>query len=137
MVKQIQVTCAIILKEEKVLCAQRSEIMPLPLKWEFPGGKIEKNESPAECLKREIREELNLEIEIVQAFKSNFHSYSPEKEIELMPFLCKFLGGDLILKEHRNVVWEEVEKLGLLDWAEADIPILHSFMEWFDLKGIK
>lgn len=137
MVKQIQVTCAIILNEDKVLCAQRSEIMPLPLKWEFPGGKIEKGESPAECLKREILEELNLEVEIIQAFQSNFHSYLPEKEIELMPFLCKFLGGDLILKEHRNVVWEEVDKLGLLDWAEADIPILHSFMEWFGLRRIK
>ncbi len=52
----LQVTCAIIEKNGKILCAQRSEKMNLPLKWEFPGGKIEENESLEACLKREIRE---------------------------------------------------------------------------------
>ncbi len=57
----LQVTCAIIEKNGKILCAQRSEKMNLPLKWEFPGGKIEENESLEACLKREIREELEIE----------------------------------------------------------------------------
>jgi len=137
MVKRIQVTCAIILKDNKVLSAQRSETMALPLKWEFPGGKIEKNESPEECLKREIKEELNLEIEIIRSFRSNCHSYALGKEIELMPFLCRFLGGDLVLKEHKTVIWEEIDKLSLLDWAEADLPILGTFIEWFGDRGHK
>ncbi|MFD2203462.1 (deoxy)nucleoside triphosphate pyrophosphohydrolase [Shivajiella indica] len=136
MVKRIRVTCAIILEEGKVLSAQRSEVMALPLKWEFPGGKIEENESPEECLIREIKEELNLEIEIIERFQSNIHSYSPEKEIELIPFLCRSLGGNLVLKEHLNVVWEDVGNLKLLDWAEADIPILNFFIEWFYHKGL-
>jgi 8-oxo-dGTP diphosphatase len=105
--------------------------MALPLKWEFPGGKIEKGESPEECLIREIKEELNLDIEIIRTFQSNFHSYSPDKEIELMPYLCRFLGGNLILKEHKKVIWEEVDKLSLLDWAEADLPVLKNFKDWF------
>jgi 8-oxo-dGTP diphosphatase len=134
MVKRIQVSCAIILKDDKVLSAQRSESMSLPLKWEFPGGKTEKDESPEECLIREIREELNLDIEIIRSFPRNFHSYYPQMEIELIPYLCRFLGGDLILKEHKKVIWEEVDKLNLLDWAEADLPILKNFIDWFGKK---
>lgn len=135
--KCIQVACAIVLEEDRVFVAQRSEFMNLPLKWEFPGGKVEKYESPEACLKREIKEELNLEVEIVQTFPSNFHSYSSGKEIELIPFLCRFLGGDLVLKEHKNYVWMEVDKLHSLDWAEADIPILHAFLTWFGLRSHK
>lgn len=56
----IQVTCGIILKDGKVLVAQRSEAMSLPLKWEFPGGKIVRGESEEDCLKRELLEELNI-----------------------------------------------------------------------------
>jgi 8-oxo-dGTP diphosphatase len=132
--KCIQVACAIVLEEDRVFVAQRSEFMNLPLKWEFPGGKVEEHESPEECLKREIKEELNLEVEIVHAFPSNFHSYSPGKKIELIPFLCRLLGGNLDLKEHKNYVWKEVHELHKLDWAEADIPILHAFVSWFRLR---
>lgn len=71
----ILVTCTIIENSGRVLCAQRSEMMPLPLKWEFPGGKTEDNESPEECLKREIREELGIEISIVERLISNKHNY--------------------------------------------------------------
>lgn len=133
--KCTQVACAIVLKDNRVFVAQRSERMNLPLKWEFPGGKVEKNESPEACLKREIKEELNLDIEVLQAFPSNFHSYSAGKEIELMPFLCRILGGDLILKEHKNCEWKEVGELHLLDWAEADKPILRAFVAWFGLRN--
>lgn len=62
----IDVTCAIIIKENKIFVAQRSEIMKLPLKWEFPGGKLEENESEIECIKREIKEEINIEIDVVK-----------------------------------------------------------------------
>jgi 8-oxo-dGTP diphosphatase len=62
----IKVTCAIILIGEKVLAVQRSETMSLPLKWEFPGGKIEPNESEKDCIKREIKEELDIEIGIIK-----------------------------------------------------------------------
>ncbi|MCR9014008.1 (deoxy)nucleoside triphosphate pyrophosphohydrolase [Aquiflexum gelatinilyticum] len=131
MAKTIRVTCAIIHDKGKILVAQRSENMDLPLKWEFPGGKIEADESPEACLKREIKEELNLRIEVKKAFKSNFHSYAGGKEIELIPFLCGYISGHLIVKEHQQIRWIEPENLLILDWADADVPIVNDFMEWF------
>lgn len=133
MAKLIKVTCAIILDDGKVLCAQRSEKMDLPLKWEFPGGKIEENETAEECLKREILEELNIEVRILESFESNIHRYSPAKNIELIPFLCCYKIGNIVLKEHRAFCWKEVEKLTELDWAEADIPIVQDFLQWYSL----
>lgn len=134
MVKLIKVTCAIILDSGKVFCAQRSEKMDLPLKWELPGGKIEEKESAEECLKREIIEELNIEIEVMESFESNFHQYDPTKKIELIPFLCCFKKGNIILKEHKTFCWRELENLAELDWAEADIPIIQNFLQWYSQK---
>jgi 8-oxo-dGTP diphosphatase len=131
MPSSIQVTCALILQDQKVLCAQRSGNMALPWKWEFPGGKIEKGETPEQCLLREIKEELNLDIEIVMAFQVNKHDYGNGKVVELIPFLAKLRGGDLILKEHAQILWKGVEELRSLDWAEADIPIVEGFVTWF------
>ncbi|RZS96770.1 (deoxy)nucleoside triphosphate pyrophosphohydrolase [Cecembia calidifontis] len=131
MPSSIQVTCALILQDQKVLCAQRSGNMALPWKWEFPGGKIEKGETPEQCLLREIKEELNLDIEIVMAFPVNKHDYGNGKVVELIPFLAKLRGGDLILKEHTQILWKGVEELRSLDWAEADIPIVEGFVTWF------
>ncbi|SNS51604.1 8-oxo-dGTP diphosphatase [Belliella buryatensis] len=121
---RIQVTCAIIFYEGKILCAQRGQNMSHALKWEFPGGKIETGESQQECIKREIKEELNLEIEPIQLLQSNFHQYQPDKEIELIPFVCRYIKGKLILKEHKKIVWLRPCDLSKLDWAQADIPIV-------------
>lgn len=134
MAKTIRVTCAIIIKEEKILVAQRGKKMDLPFKWEFPGGKIEANESAEACLIREIKEELNLEIEIKKAFKSSFHSYGAGKEIELIPFLCGYISGHLVLTEHHQTQWMEPENLLILDWADADVPIVIDFIEWFKIN---
>jgi len=131
MAKTVRVSCAIILKNGKILVAQRSGKMDLPFKWEFPGGKLEANESAEACLIREIREELNIDIEVKKAFRSNFHSYEEEKEIELIPFLCGYISGHLVIKEHQQILWIEPENLLLLDWAEADVPIVFDFIEWF------
>lgn len=135
MVKLIKVTCAIILDSGKVLCAQRSENMDLMLKWEFPGGKIEENESAEDCLKREILEELNIEIEVLELFESNFHQYNQGKNIELIPFLCCFKSGQVVLKEHKSFCWKEIENLMELDWAAADIPIVRNFLQWYAKNG--
>lgn len=134
MTKLIRVSCAIILDSGKVLCAQRSEKMDLPLKWELPGGKIEENESAADCLKREIFEELNIEIQIIRSFESHIHQYSPLKKIELIPFLCSYNNSRITLKEHNDFCWKEIGKLSELDWAEADIPIIRNFVHWFSLN---
>jgi 8-oxo-dGTP diphosphatase len=75
----INVTCAIIIFGNKILAAQRSEKMKLPLKWEFPGGKVEENENNEECIVREIKEEINVEIEIVKKLANSIYDYGAFK----------------------------------------------------------
>src|SRR5690625_6817538 len=84
----LHVTCAVIQKENKFLICQRSKEMKLPLKWEFPGGKIEEGEDKKECLKREVKEELGLNIEVLAPLEMVEHHY-PEFSISLYPFMCK------------------------------------------------
>lgn len=101
--------------------------MPLPLKWEFPGGKIEENETAEECLIREIKEELNIEIEITGSLSPNDHQY-PDKLIRLIPFICRQVGGEIILKEHDDYKWMDVKDLLDLDWAEADVGVVEEYL---------
>ncbi len=118
-------TCAIIEKDGLVLCAQRSEKMQLPLKWEFPGGKVEDDESLESCLKREIREELGIEIDLLQQLPTFKHTYSKNFSIELFPFRCNLLTQEIHLAEHKQIKWLSLEELKDLDWAEADVPIVN------------
>jgi 8-oxo-dGTP diphosphatase len=124
----IKVTCAIIEHNNKVLVTQRSEKMALPLKWEFPGGKIEKNETAEACLIREILEELDVNIKIKKQLNSNTHEYSETKIIKLIPFICELANGKIKLTEHANFLWLSKGELVNLDWAEADIPILNEYL---------
>ncbi len=123
----LHVTCAIIEYNDKILICQRSASMKLPLKWEFPGGKVEERESKEECLLREIREELGLEIEVGQEFSVVTHAY-PEFSICLYPFLAKLTGGGLVIAEHAQAIWVERSELNNYDWAEADKPIVNELM---------
>lgn len=101
--KIIPVTCAIIQFENKTLAVQRSEIMKLPLKWEFAGGKIEFGESEIDCIKREIFEELNIHISIQKRLTPVIHQY-PNFKIKLIPFVAEYVSGVLKLKEHCNYI---------------------------------
>jgi len=123
----IRVTCAIIEKENRVLVVQRSAKMSLPLKWEFPGGKIENNESEEDCIIREIKEELNVDIEVLKKLQSSFYDYL-NISIELIPFIVKEVGGEIKLLEHANYSYILKEELLKLDWAEADIPIVKTYL---------
>jgi 8-oxo-dGTP diphosphatase len=124
----LKVTCALITNpQNQVLAAQRSTTMSLPLKWEFPGGKIEAGETAEDCLIREIKEELNIEIQIVQSLPSNMHVY-PQITIQLIPFICTQTGGEIILKEHAQYRWLRKNELLALDWADADVPIVEIYL---------
>jgi 8-oxo-dGTP diphosphatase len=125
--KTINVTCAIINFDDKILAVQRSETMKLPLKWEFAGGKIESGESEIDCINREIFEELNIKIEIKQRLTPVIHQY-PNFKIKLIPFTAEFVSGELKLREHCNSVLATKQELLNLDWAEADLPILKEFI---------
>ena len=125
----VLVTCALIFLDRKVLCAQRSDSMHLPGLWEFPGGKMEKDETPEECLVREIEEELAISIQVIGSLKPNEHSYSPRKVIRLLPFICVWQNGEINLLEHQGVKWLAKENLKSLEWAPADIPIVDDLFE--------
>lgn len=131
--KAIKVTCAIIEKDRYILAALRSESMSMPLKWEFPGGKIEKGEKPQDCIIREIREEFGVEIAVLYALPSIVHDYG-ERIIELIPFVCEIKYGDLKCREHKEIVWDEPGMLKDLNWADADIPIYKEYMNHMGLK---
>jgi 8-oxo-dGTP diphosphatase len=128
---RISVTCAIIEKEDKILCAQRSAAMPLPLKWEFPGGKVEPDESEKSFLVREILEELNLVIDNLKKLPSNLYAFKDGKTIELIPFRRKVTAGIMLLKEHQQIKWVTKKDLLFLDWEEADIPIVEYYKKHF------
>jgi 8-oxo-dGTP diphosphatase len=125
--KVIDVTCAIIWFGQRILVVQRSETMKLPLKWEFPGGKIENGENEEESIKREIREELNIEIEIFSRLTPSLFQYSDFK-IYLIPFVAKYVSGEIILTEHKQYQLLDKSELKELDWADADIAILNEFL---------
>jgi 8-oxo-dGTP diphosphatase len=126
----IDVCCALIVDESgRVLVAQRSERMKLPLKWEFPGGKLEEAETAECCIVREIEEELGIAIQILNRLTSNEHHYD-DFSIRLIPFVCKTRSNTVSLKEHVDCRWMEPEELLTLDWAEADVPVVHAFLEF-------
>jgi 8-oxo-dGTP diphosphatase len=124
----VNVTCAIILIDNKILVAQRSDKMKLPLKWEFPGGKLEENETEIDCVKREIKEEINIDIEVVKKLSSSIYDYGVFK-INLIPFIAKYIHGEIRLAEHKDYKLLEKVELLSLDWAEADLPIVEEFLK--------
>jgi 8-oxo-dGTP diphosphatase len=126
----IHVVCAVIEQNGLILCAQRSETMALPLKWEFPGGKIEPGEAEEPALKREIQEELNVEIEILERMPEHDYAYTPEKVIRLIPYRCTIKNvSQLQAREHAELRWVDRKKLLELDWAAADLPIVNDVIQ--------
>jgi 8-oxo-dGTP diphosphatase len=118
----IEVTASIISRDNRVLIAQRPANDRLAGKWEFPGGKIEPGETPEECLKREIREEFDVEIEVLEYFGQSIYTYKNGK-IKLMAYLCKWISGEFTLKVHSRIRWVGYDELDLFDYAPADIPL--------------
>ena len=105
--------------------------MSLPLKWEFPGGKVELGESPDLALLREIREELNILVQIVSPLSPTIHEYDTDKKIRLIPYLCTILDSQIPSPtEHAQTIWKEMDTLLELDWAEADLPIVFEIMKY-------
>lgn len=126
--KRIRVTCAVVEIGDKILVVQRSEKMKLPLKWEFPGGKIELTESPEDCIRRELLEELNIKVEIVSRLTSVNFDYS-DSFIELIPFVVRYDSGEIKLTEHKQSRLLSKTELINLDWSEADIPVLNEYLK--------
>jgi 8-oxo-dGTP diphosphatase len=127
----VKVPCAVIEHEGKVLAAQRGADLSLPLKWEFPGGKLEENETEEECLIREIREELDVEILIGDRLPLSIRD-DGWREIQLVPFVCQLLTFDIKLIDHEEIRWLAPDELSNLDWAEADYVVISSYLEYLE-----
>lgn len=105
------------------LVTRRSSHVSSPGYWEFPGGKVERGESPRQALRREIAEELGLEIEVGD-FIARGVSGTSEQQIVLDVYEATITGGALRLRDHDAFLWIGAEILGKLDWAPADRPVL-------------
>ena len=115
----IEVVAGIIYKNNKFLIAQRNLKKDQGGLWEFPGGKVEKNESYENALIREIKEELNADIEVDEYVGENVHHY-PEKDIKLIFYKAKLLSEQIELLEHEGYEWITKEEKDKFEFAGAD-----------------
>lgn len=130
----IEVTCAIIIHENKFLAVQRGPETDHPFQWEFPGGKISNNESAEESIRREIQEELSVEIEIIERLDAVEHDYGI-KQIRLIPFVCRLKNGELHLTEHISMKWFDGARAYELNWSEADLKLIRVNAKFMNCSG--
>lgn len=129
MKKSVHVVGAIIENENnEIFCALRSPEMSLPNYWEFPGGKIENNETPQQALQREITEEFNCLIKVGSKVEDTTYEY--EKVIvRLETYMAKLIKGKLIAQEHAETKWVPRNELKKLNFAPADIPAVEMLIK--------
>lgn len=120
--KTIRVVAAVIKENGKIFATQRG-YGELKGGWEFPGGKIEAGEKPQEALQREIREELDTQIEVGELIDTIEYDY-PSFHLSMDCFWCKIVKGNLVLKEHEAAKWLGREELDSVDWLPADITLI-------------
>lgn len=130
--KTIKVVAAIIINNGKVFATQRG-YGEFKDGWEFPGGKVETGELPEEALKREIKEELNIEIEVTEFFDTVKYEY-PKIHLEMDCFVCRITAGDLVLREHEAAKWLNKENLDSVDWLPADVMLLDKVKEYLSTR---
>lgn len=123
--KKIEVVAGIIFFQDQILCVQRpkNKRAYISEKFEFPGGKIEKDETKKEALKRELLEELSISINIKSLYLTVVHEY-PDFELTMHSFICEVESKELTLNEHISQEWLTIKELEKLDWAAADVPIV-------------
>jgi 8-oxo-dGTP diphosphatase len=125
----LQVTAAVIRLDNKILAARRGPGRHLAGYWEFPGGKIELNETPEQCLVRELKEELSIEAIIGDHIMNNDYHY-PNKTITLHSYWVNAFTGDIQLTDHDSFRWLTVAELDELQWAPADIVIVENIKQF-------
>lgn len=125
--KTVRVVAAVIRKDDKIFATQRG-YGEFKDGWEFPGGKIEDGESPEQALAREIKEELDTDINVRELIDTIEYDY-PNFHLSMDCFWCEILQGELELKEHESARWLSKEKLYSVDWLPADIGLIEKIQE--------
>lgn len=119
----ITVVAALIEKNNKYLIAKRSTGSEDVLgKWEFPGGKVEPNETEMEALEREIKEEFEMDVKAIKFITNNICQY-PSKTIDLRLYECKYMLGDFKLHDHSEYKFVDINEILKYDLCPADIPL--------------
>ena len=121
---RIKVVGGIIIDKNKILIAQRSNQKEHPLKWEFPGGKIQENENPIEALKREIKEELSIDIKKSKLLLDYEYEYQDIKKIHLYFYKIDEYTGKVRNIEHNQLLWTHCNDLEKLDFLDGDRMII-------------
>lgn len=131
----IRVTAAVIIQQGKVLITQRHADDEMGNKWEFPGGKIEDEETPEDCLQRELQEELCIIADIHESFTVSRHTY-PTFHIELLAYRATIRSGELELSVHQDLCWVPLSKLTEFDFSEADRPIVKRLLSTRNVQDL-
>lgn len=126
--KTVRVVAAIIIENGKVFATQRG-YGEFKDGWEFPGGKIEPSETPEEAIVREIKEELDTEVEVIELLDTVEYDY-PNFHLSMGCFICKIKSGDLVLKEHEAAKWLTKDTLGSLEWLPADMGLVREIEKY-------
>ena len=111
------------MKEDHVFLARRRPGKSMAGKWEFPGGKIEKDEEPKNALQRELLEELGMLVEVLEPLGTNNHCY-PDFSIQLIAYKCRFISSENLLTDHDAFEWVDPLRLKEYDLSEADLPFI-------------
>lgn len=119
-----QVVAALIVRDGKVLICQRTKYQPMPLKWEFPGGKIETGEQPHDALRRELDEELGIDASIGDEVVRLKHQYRSGTTIQLRFFVVRDYQGEIENRIFRDVRWAAPSELPQYDFLEADLRLV-------------
>ncbi len=119
-----RVVAALIVHDGKILVCQRTRHQTMPLKWEFPGGKIEEAEQPRAALERELEEELGIRATIGEEAVRIHHTYKSGNSVELGFFVVREYQGQLENRIFRDMQWANPEDLPTLDFLEADLKLV-------------
>jgi len=129
---KLDVAAAIIIYENRILCMQRKEsnYSYISKKFEFPGGKVEKNESFENALTRELKEEMDIDVKVTKDnyFASISHNY-PDFSLTMQAYIIHVKSSKFVMKEHLSYKWLEKADLLTLDWVAADLPIVKKVVE--------
>ena len=126
--KTINVVAAVIVDNNKIFATQRG-YGEFKGGWEFPGGKIDAGETPEEALIREIKEELDTEVEVIELLDTVEYDY-PNFHLSMDCFICNIKSGDLVLKEHEAAQWLTKETLDSVNWLPADLGLIDKIREY-------
>ena len=130
--KPLLVTAALIQRDEKILIARRRLTDKVEAgKWEFPGGKVEFGERPEDCLVREIKEELDLDVSVEKLFDVASHVYDlgvSKLHVVLVCYLCHYEAGEMRPVHVEEAKWVTRAELNDFDWAAADVPVVEKLL---------